>query len=31
MHRDEIPALETETSKLVYQKVLDHLKLPGKE
>jgi len=29
--RDEIPALETEKSKLAHQKVLDHLKLPGKE
>jgi Fe-S-cluster-containing dehydrogenase component len=28
--RDEIPSLETEKSRAALQKVLDHLKLPGK-
>jgi Fe-S-cluster-containing dehydrogenase component len=29
--RDEIPGLETEKSKEALQKVLEHLKMPGKE
>jgi Fe-S-cluster-containing dehydrogenase component len=28
--RDEIPSLETEKSKQAHQKVLEHLKMPGK-